>query len=205
MKIRTINLLAFFFLLINITNGQGLKNYDFEKKHYVGTQAFMILTPILDPSPKYYQLNYGFRFTKKDELSIEAITWAYQAPLGIPYGKSQQDANEKFPGEVRAFGIGLAYKRLLWKGIYAQIHSTALHQNYNDVDGNTIQSGFQLFNVIRTGYHFKLFKDRLFIAPSIAVTSWPINTNLPESFQQQEDKWANFFLFEPGLHIGLNF
>jgi len=176
-----------------------------ERKHFIGSTLFMVLTPILDPSPKYYQLNYGYRITPKDIISIEAITWTYQGPLGRPYGPDYEQASSSFPGEVQAIGGGLAYQRFLWKGVFGQIQSTAFRQNYLDLNGKKIQSGFQLFNTLRFGYQFKLFKNKMFLQPSIAVTNWPINTNLPESFQIEEDKWLNYFLFEPGLQFGFNF
>lgn len=175
------------------------------KKHFIGSTLFVLATPILDPSPEYFQLNYGYRITEKDVISFEAITWKYSGPLGRPYGPDYDDEGSNFPGHVKAFGAGLAYKRFIWKGAYAQIHSTAFKQNYLDMDNKKIQSGFQLFNTLRLGYHIDLFKKRFFIEPSIAMTSWPINTNLPDSFQVEEDKWNKYFLFEPGLHIGINF
>jgi len=36
------------------------------------------------------------------------------------------------------------------------------------------------------------------------MTSWPINTNLPESFQAIEDKNVSYD-FEPGSYFGFNF
>jgi len=174
------------------------------KKHYIGSTLFMLGNLSKDP-PDFYQMNYGFRFTPKDELSIEAITWSYKGPLGRPYGPDFDNESSNFPGKVRAYGAGLAYKRFIWKGVFGQVHSTALKQNYLDVNGDKIQSGFQLFCTLRAGYHFRLFKNRLFIAPSIAMTFWPVNTNLPASFQAEEDKWHSYFLGEPGLLFGINF
>ena len=165
----------------------------------------MIMTPLLDPSPKYYQLNYGYRITPKDVISVEAITWTYQGPLGRQYGPDHENPASNFPGEVQAIGAGLAYKRFLWNRWYGQIHATAFKQNFQDESGEKIQSGFQLFNTLRFGYQLRLFKNRIFLEPSVAITSWPINTNLPESFQIEEDKWPSYFLFEPGLHFGVNF
>jgi len=143
--------------------------------------------------------------TEKNVISFEAITWKYSDPLGRPYGSDYDKERSNFPGHVKAYGAGLAYKRFLWKGAYTQVHATAFKQNYLDMDDKKIQSGFQLFTTLRLGYHFNLFNNRFFIEPSIACTSWPINTNLPESFQVEEDKWNKFFLFEPGLHFGINF
>lgn len=177
----------------------------FKRKHFIGSQAFMLFTPLLNPSPEYYQLNYGYRLSPKDEISVEAITWTYQGPLGRPYGPDYEKAESGFPGDIKAVGAGLAYKRLIWKGAYVQIHSTAFRQTYRDAEQKKIQSGFQLFNTLRFGYHFKLLKQRWFLTPSIAFTHWPVNTNLPENFQVEEDKWPNYFLFEPGLQFGFTF
>ncbi len=121
----------------------------------------------------------------------------------MPLSKKSTALN--FPGRVQAFGAGLAYKRFVWKNAYAQIHSTLLHQNYLGEDGNKIQSGIQLFNTLRLGYQFRFFKNRFFIEPSIAMTFWPVNTNLPASFQVEENKWNGYFLGEPGIHFGFNF
>ncbi len=156
-------------------------------------------------TPNYYQLNYGYRITPKDIISIEAITWNYYEPVGIPYGSEKTDEINNFPGKVQAYGIGFAYKRFLWKKWYVAVHSTAFHQNYLNENNKKIQSGFQLFNTLRFGYQFSFFNNRFFIEPSIAFTYWPINTNLPNSFQVEEDKWPNYFLFEPRLHFGFNF
>ncbi len=57
----------------------------------------------------------------------------------------------------------------------------------------------------RFGYHLDFYSKRFFIDPSIAITNWPINTNVPKSFAAIEKKWPNYFLFEPGLHVGFNF
>lgn len=176
-----------------------------EYECFVGSTLFVGLTPLLDPSPKYYQLNLGYRITRKDVISLEAITWTYHGPLGRPYGPDYESKESEFPGEVQAFGMGLAYKRFLWKSAYVQLHSTAFKQDFKDESGKKIQSGFQLFNTLRFGYQIRFFSNRWFLEPSVAFTYWPVNTNLPESFQVEEDKWNNYFLFEPGLHFGFNF
>jgi len=164
----------------------------------------MVANLVDDPEPpNYYQLNLGYRMTSKDVISLELITWNYYEPLGVPLNEKSSAPN--FPGKVQAFGAGLAYKRFLWKRAYIQIHSTALHQNYLDEFGDKIQSGFQLFNTARIGYQFRFFNNLFFIEPSIATTFWPINTNLPEDFQTEEDKWNGYFVGEPGLHFGFNF
>ena len=175
-----------------------------EYKCFVGSTLFMLMNFTNDP-PEYYQLNFGYRFTPKDVVVLEAITWTYKGPLGRPYGLDFGNSESDFPGKVRAIGGGLAYKRFIWKQLYGQVHATAFHQRYLDEAGKKIQTGFQLFNTIRVGYQFRFFKNRFFLEPSVACTFWPVNTNLPDSFQQQEDRFRKFFLGEPGLHFGFNF
>lgn len=191
-------------LIFTRLDAQLRKDDTLEYRQFVGSTMFMLFNFAEDP-PQYYQLNYGYRITPKDVVSLEAITWTYKGPLGRPYGPNFENPESNFPGKVRAFGMGLSYKRFLWKRLYTQLHATALRQNYLDEANEYIQSGFQLFNTIRIGYQFRFFKNRFFIEPSIAGTFWPINTNLPNAFQLQEDKFPKYFLGEPGLHFGFNF
>lgn len=165
-----------------------------------------MLANLLPDPPGFFQLNYGFRPTDNDTIIVEAITWTYDAPLGIPLfsGEYGDPAND-FPGDVRAMGVGLAYQRYFWRGLFATVNATPMFQIYRDENGDRIQSGFQLFLSGRVGYHFSFWSDRIFIEPSIAMTAWPINTNLPASFEAEESRWPSFFVLEPGLNIGANF
>jgi hypothetical protein len=156
-------------------------------------------------TPDFYQLNIGYRITAKDTVSIEAITWKYAWPLGIPYGKSFEAPEEKFPGYIREFGIGLAYQHFWWKGLYMGIHVLNAAQKFMDGDSRKIKNGYQLFMTCRLGYQLKFFRDRFFIEPSIAITHRPVHTKMPESFAKLDDKWSKFFFGEPGLHFGFNF
>ena len=45
----------------------------------------------------------------------------------------------------------------------------------------------------------------MFIEPQIHCNYWPIDTNAPENFQAEENKWNNYMLFEPNIYIGVNF
>ncbi len=174
------------------------------RRHFVGSSLFVLanLVPLSDP-PFFYQLNYGYRLTAKDVVSAEAITWTYHAPIGIPYGPAYGSQDEAFPGSVRAYGVGGAYQRFFWKGLYAAVHALPMRQTFLDSAGEKFGSGFQLFLTLRVGYHVELFANRFFVEPSVAGTYWPINTNLPDSFQKKEGKWPNYFLVEPGLHVGV--
>jgi hypothetical protein len=174
------------------------------RRHFIGSSLFVVANLLPDP-PSFYQLNYGYRLTPKDVISIEAITWTYHAPLGIPYGPSYESSEESYPGSVRSYGIGIAYQRYLWRNFYSAVHTTPLLQKFLNKENKKIRQGFQLFCTLRFGYHLKLFKNRFFLEPSVAFTYWPVNTNLPESFAKTENKWPNYFLFEPGLHFGMKF
>ena len=90
-------------------------------------------------------------------------------------------------------------------GSNSGVHLTALRQDYQDPDKQSIQQGFQLFTAVRLGYHIEFFNHRLFLEPSIAITYWPINTNAPPAFRALDDKWPSYFIGEPGLHIGVKF
>lgn len=175
-----------------------------ERRHYVGSSAFVLANVVPnDNAPSFYQLNYGYWLTARDVVSVEAITWKYHWPLGLPYGPSFEAPDQRYPGHVREFGVGLAYQRFLWRDSYSAIHATPLVQTYVDDQGRKIQNGFRLFTTLRFGYHFRLFSDRFFVEPSVAFTHWPISSNVPEAFRERERRWPNYFLFEPGLHIGM--
>lgn len=204
MKTKLILLLVLLAIALNPIYGQEKAQDTTYKKYFIGSTAFMLANLLPNP-PLFYQLNFGHRITKKDVVFIEFKTWTYRHPLGIPYGDSFESPTLEYPGYIREYGVGFVYQRFLWKGLYAAVHIAPFLQKYVDKNGKKIQNGFQLFNTYRVGYHVKLFKNRFFIEPSIAMTHWPINTNTPESFKKLENSWPNYFLFEPGFHLGFKF
>lgn len=175
------------------------------KKCFVGSTLFLLGNLSSGNNPEFVQLNFGYRLTGKDAVSIELKTWKYQWSLGIPYGKSYEAARYKFPGYIREYGFALAYQRFWWKGLYTGIHVMNAWQSFVDEKGNKTGNGFQIFNTYRLGYHFKLFKDRFFIEPGVAVTHRPYHTKMPDAFKKIDDKWPKFFFGEPGLHFGYKF
>jgi hypothetical protein len=176
------------------------------KKCFVGGSLFMLMNFIPDNnSPDFVQLNLGYRITGKDAISLELKTWKYGWPIGIPWGESYEAEGEGFPGYIREYGFAIAYQHFWWKGLYTGVHAMSAWQSFVDDDGNKFDNGFQIFNTYRVGYHLKLFKDRFFIQPSLAVTHRPYHTRMPDSFKQIDDKWSKFFFGEPGLHFGYNF
>ncbi|MEL6538170.1 MAG: hypothetical protein AAFQ98_22315 [Bacteroidota bacterium] len=175
------------------------------KKFFVGSTFFMLGNLAPSNPPDFVQLNLGYRLTAKDVVSVELKTWKYAWPLGIPYGPIYEAPEEEFPGFIREFGVALAYQRYWWKGLYTGIHLMNAAQSFVDESGNRIGNGYQLFNTYRLGYHVRLFKDRFFIEPSVAVTHRAFHTPMPDSFGVLDNRWSKFFFGEPGLHFGFNF
>lgn len=186
-------------------NAQYSKQDSTYKECFVGSTLFMLGNLSSKNRPDFVQLNFGYRITGKDVISLELKTWKYAWPLGIPYGKSFQAPEEEFPGYIREYGFALVYQRFWWKGLYTGIHVMNAWQTFVNENGNKMDNGFQIFNTYRVGYHVKLFKDSFFIEPSIAVTHRPYHTKMPEAFKQADDRWSKFFFGEPGLHFGFNF
>jgi hypothetical protein len=177
------------------------------KRWFVGSTLFVLgnLAPVNPPD--FAQLNIGYRITGSDVITLEPKTWKYAWPNGIhpflnkAYGKSE----EKFPGYVREYGVSVAYQRFLKKGLYAELNVMPTWQRFMNDHGKKIDDGFQIFNTYRVGYHIKLFKDRFFIQPSLAITHRAYHTKLPDGFKQKDDKWSKFVFGEPGFHFGFNF
>lgn len=193
--------------LLTRVSGYGQLKYTSEKQCFVGSTIFLLGNFIPDdPNPPgFAQLNFGYRLDSKNTISIEAITWKYAWPLGIPYGSSMSADENKYPGDIREYGIALAYQRFWWKGLYTAVHAMNTLQKYRDEDGKFIKNGYQLFMTYRLGYHISFWQNRFFVEPSVAVTNWPIRSKAPEGFAAADKKWPRYFLFEPGLHFGFNF
>lgn len=187
------------------TNAQYNTTDSIYKKWFVGSTPFMLYNFDSNERPDFVQLNLGHRLTGKDVISTEFKTWRYYQPLGLPYGKSFNDPNEKFPGSIREFGFAIVYQRFWWKGLYTGVHVMNAWQSFLNENGAKIDDGFQLFNTYRLGYHFKIIKGNFFIEPSLAITHRPYHTKMPESFKRQDDKHSKLFFGEPGLHFGFNF
>ena len=205
-KKQTVLIIAIWFSAFAQLNAQYDNQDSTYKKCFVGSTLFVLANLIPDDnSPDFFQLNFGYRLSPKDAVSIELKTWKYGWSIGIPYGSSFEAPEEKFPGYIREFGIAFVYQHFWWKGLYTGVHVMNSWQRFVNVDGQKIANGFQIFNTYRVGYHVKLFKDRFFIEPSLAITHRPYHSQMPDSFKLLDDKWTKFFFGEPGLHIGYNF
>lgn len=176
------------------------------KKFFVGSTLFMLANAIPDNnSPEMIYLNFGYRVTGRDVVSLELKTWKYGWPIGIPYGKSYEAEGEGFPGYIREHGISLNYQRFFRKQFFAQVDVMPALQTFVNDSGKKIDNGFQIFNTYSVGYHIKLFKDRFFFQPSVAITHRPYQSRMPDAFKRVDDRWSRFFYGQPGLHFGYNF
>ncbi len=187
-------------------HAQYAKQDSTHKKFFVGSTLFMIANLVPDNNPPaMVYLNLGYRATGRDVISLELKTWKYGWPIGIPFGKQFEAEGQGFPGYIREYGVSLNYQRFLRKAIFAQVDVMPAWQTFVSDDAEKIDKGFQIFNTYSIGYHVKLFKDRFFLQPSLAITHRPYQSAMPGSFKQVDDKWPRFFYGQPGLHFGYNF
>ena len=180
MKVRLV--VCFILISVGISYAQTTKQDSIYKKHFISTSLWSVMNLFPEPAD-FYELNYGYRFTSKDAIIINATTWKYWEPLGIPYSSDKKYKHiEDYPGYVRAYGIGIIYQKFLWKQVYSSIHVNSFLQNFYDEQNEKIQSGFQLYLQARIGYKLEIFKKRFFLEPSVSFNYWPINTNFPGTF-----------------------
>lgn len=197
---------AFIIMCTLQLKAQYAKTDSTHKKRFVGSSLFLLGNFDSVNPPGFAQLNLGYRITGKDVISLELITWKHAWPLGINpfYNDSYGKPEEKFPGYIREYGIGLAYQRYLWKGLYVAVHVMPMWQTFKNENGHKVGDGFIIFNTYRVGYHIKLFKDKFFIEPSLGIAGRAFYTEMPNRFKEKDDKWPKWTP-EPGLHFGFNF
>lgn len=180
---------------------------DAYRKYFIGSTFLMLgnFIPNDDNPPDFLQLNLGYRITPQDVVFLELKTSKFTWPLGIPWGPDFDAPGENYPGYIRQKVIGLAYNRFWWKGLYTGAHAMNAFQTYRDEDDRKITNGYTLFLTYRLGYQLWFFNDRFFFEPSIGLTHWPVQINVPQAFKDVESKWPEYFGNEPGLHFGYNF
>jgi hypothetical protein len=154
----------------------------------------------------HYEFHLKYKLTSRDIIGVKATTWKLFAPMGIPmWDPLFMDESEFYPGRLKEVGLGFTYQRFLWKGLFATAEILPLYKTYLDEEKKEIGNGFKLYTTWHLGYQIPMFKNRVFIEPQIHCNYWPIDTNTPQSFKEKDDKWNNYFLFEPNLYIGFNF
>lgn len=125
--------------------------------------------------------------------------------MEYPGGNHLKPLKGNIPAALKKWEWHLPINVFFWKGAYGSVHAFNAKKTYCDENDNKIHNGYRLFMTYRVGYHIEFFKNTLFLEPSVAATHWPINTNVPDSFAAVDNKWSNYFLFEPGLHFGIKF
>ncbi|QCK14283.1 hypothetical protein [Mangrovivirga cuniculi] len=145
----------------------------------------------------------------KNIVGIKFATWRLFQPMGILWWDGLLDKieteSEFYPGHVRETGLGITYQRMLWKGLFTTIEVLPLFQTYLDEHKNKVGNGFKLYNSIHLGYHTSFGKKkRFFLEPQIHSQFW-IDTKAPSDFKELDDKWKNYFLFEPNIYFGVKF
>ena len=154
----------------------------------------------------HYEFHFKYGFTPKDKIGIKVTTWKLFAPMGIPlWDPLIMKESEFYPGRVRETGIGVTYQRMIWKGLFATVEILPQLKTYLDENKKKIGNGFKLYTSYHIGYHIPFFKNRIFIEPQIHCQYWPIDTNIPQSFKEIDNRWHNYFLFEPNVYIGVKF
>lgn len=161
-------------------------------------------------STQMIELHIKRNLDNKNIIGLKLATWRLFQPMGIQYWDGLLDKieseSEFYPGYVRERGIGFTYQRMLWKGLFAAVEVLPQIQTYMDLEGNKIGNDFKLYNSYHVGYHIAFGKKkRFFIEPQIHVNHWMFDNNAPEAFKVIDDKWKNYFLFEPNIYIGMNF
>jgi hypothetical protein len=153
-----------------------------------------------------YEFHFGYKISPKDKIEIKIATWKLFEPMGIPLGNPLlKKESEFYPGRLKESGIGVTYQRFIWKGLFATVEILPLLKTYLDEDNKKICNGFKLYTTYHLGYHIPMFKGRIYIEPQIHCNYWPIDTNIPQGFKEKENRWNNYFLFEPNLFFGINF
>ena len=154
----------------------------------------------------HYELHFKYKLSPKDNIGIKAATWKLFAPMGMPMKEQLKfDEANFYPGRLRESGLGVTCQRFLWKGLFATAEIMPMYKTYFDENEQEIGNGFKLYTSWHVGYLIPMFKNRIFIEPQVHCNYWPIDTNTPLSFKEMDDKWNNYFLFEPNFYIGINF
>jgi hypothetical protein len=158
---------------------------------------------------QHIELHFKYSLDSKNIVGIKFATWRLFQPLGILWWDGLLDKietqSEFYPGYLRETGLGISYQRMLWKGLFATIEVLPQLKTYLNEDQSKISNGFKVYISYHIGYHIPLFKNRMFIEPQIHCQNWTFDANAPSQFKELDNKWRNYFLFEPNLYVGVKF
>lgn len=203
---KSISIIIAGFLSMGILHGQQNPNTHYRKFSVSTTYLSLTNFESEETNLRHYEFHFGYKIASKDRVELKFATWKLFEPLGIPLWDSKfREESEWYPGRIRETGVGATYQRLLWKGLFAQVEVLPLKKTYFDKNDKKVDDGFKLYTSYHVGYHFQFFKNRFFIEPQVHCNYWPIDSDGPADFQAVEDRWNNYFLFEPNLYLGVKF
>ncbi|MCP9769088.1 hypothetical protein EGI22_14310 [Lacihabitans sp. LS3-19] len=194
-----------FLLACSLTlKAQYTKQDSTYKRCFVGSSLYLLGNFDKKDNPEYVQLNFGYRVTPKDVISIDFKRSVYSWPIGIPFGPSFRKPGGNYSGHARILAPTIGYQHFWWKGVFTSVHALNAFEKYMDADNKKLGNGYTLYLNFHLGYQFKFFKNRFFFEPALGCSYWPVRTKVPESFKLVENKWPNYFI-QPGLNFGFNF
>ncbi len=159
---------------------------------------------------QHIELHFKYELDAKNIVGVKFASWRLFQPMGILWWDGLLDkvesGTEYYPGHLRETGLGISYQRMLWKGLFATVEVLPQYKTYLDLDNNKIENGFKLYTSYHLGYHLAFGKKKqFFVEPQVHCQNWMIDTNTPSEFKALDNKWGNYFLFEPNLYIGVKF
>lgn len=159
-----------------------------------------------DQNIHMYEFHLGYRMNENHNIGIKVAGWNLFEPMGIPlWDPHLMKKSEYYPGRLKERGIGFTYQYFMkWK-LFSQIEVLPLWKTYIDRNGNEISDGFKLYTTFHIGYSLRFLNDRIFIEPQMHCNFWPIDTKAPDGFDDIDNRWNNYFLFEPNIFFGANF
>ena len=197
------------------TDSTIVKEAEVDSKWRISMPYFVPEGLIEDPwddrtSTQHLELHIKRNLDNKNIIGVKLAHFRLFQPMGITWWDGLLDKieteSEYYPGHVRATGIGITYQRMLWKGLFATVEVLPQFQTYTDLDGEKIGNGFKIYSSYHLGYHIAFGKKKhFFIEPQVNCMLWTSDNNAPDGFKQLDDKWRNYFLFEPQIYLGWNF
>ncbi|MCB2091563.1 MAG: hypothetical protein KDF58_08955 [Alphaproteobacteria bacterium] len=214
------NLLIFILTLVTFSaigqrNQQTGKGSDVTHK-YRASFPVIILPQLFEKAwddrthTQHIEFHVKRNLDNKNIIGVKFATWRLFQPMGILWWDGLLDkvdsGSEFYPGHVRETGLGISYQRMLWKGLFATVEVLPQYKTYLDENKSKLGNGFKLYTSYHLGYHLSFGKNkRFFIEPQVHCQTWVFDTNTPDEFKVMDDKWRNYFLFEPNFYFGVNF
>jgi len=188
---------------------------DVDHRYRISVPGIILPQLFMDPwddrqHTQHIEIHVKRNLDNKNIVGVKLATWRLFQPMGIQFSDGlldKLDTEEEFyPGHVRESGIGISYQRMIWKGLFATVEVLPQFQRYEDLDGNKVGDGFKLYNSYHLGYHFAFGgQKQFFLEPQLHVNQWMFESDAPEGFAELDDRWDDYFLFEPNIYLGVKF